>query len=127
MTWEGAAAILVSVSIVTLLLSFLLLPKIIISLPSDYFVSETRHRKIQSMWILVLKNGIGVLLTVLGLLMLFTPGQGLLTILAGLILLDFPKKYVLERNLVKQKGVLHALNWIRRKAHVDDLIDPHAS
>lgn len=45
--------------------------------------------------------------------MLVLPGQGLVTILAGLLLLDFPGKFKLERALVRQPAVMNALNWIR--------------
>ena len=48
--------------------------------------------------------------------MLVTPGQGLLTLLAGLLLMNFPGKYQLERWLVSRRGVLTALNWLRRRS-----------
>ena len=44
-----------------------------------------------------------------------TPGQGLLTLLVGLLLMNFPGKYRLERWLVGRRGVLTALNWLRRR------------
>jgi len=44
-----------------------------------------------------------------------TPGQGLLTLLVGLLLMNFPGKYQLERWLVGRPGVLGALNWLRRR------------
>jgi hypothetical protein len=47
--------------------------------------------------------------------MLFTPGQGILTILAGLLLMNFPGKYRLERWLVQRPGVLSSLNWLRTR------------
>ncbi len=47
--------------------------------------------------------------------MLVTPGQGLLTLLIGLLLLNFPGKYRLERWLVRRPGVLRTLNWVRRR------------
>ena len=62
-----------------------------------------------------LKNLIGALLLVLGVIMLFVPGQGLLTMLIGLMLMNFPGKYRLERWLVRRSGVLNSLNWLRRR------------
>ena len=63
----------------------------------------------------VLKKILGALLVILGLLMLFTPGQGLVTLLVGLLLMNFPGKYQLERWLVGRPGVMNALNWLRRR------------
>ena len=60
-----------------------------------------------------MKNLLGALLVVLGLVMLVTPGQGLLTLLAGLLLMNFPGKYRLECWVVLRPGVLRALNWLR--------------
>jgi len=65
--------------------------------------------------LVVLKNALGVVLVVLGFIMLFTPGQGLLTLLAGLLLMNFPGKYRLERWLVLRPGVLRGLNWLRQR------------
>jgi len=58
---------------------------------------------------------VGALLVLLGMVMLVTPGQGLLTLLVGLLLMNFPGKYRLERWLVGRRGVLTALNWLRRR------------
>jgi hypothetical protein len=63
----------------------------------------------------MLKNLLGLLLVVLGLIMLVTPGQGIVTLLIGLLLMNFPGKYHLERWLVLRPGVLKGLNWLRRR------------
>jgi hypothetical protein len=47
--------------------------------------------------------------------MLFIPGQGLLTMLLGIVCLDFPGKRALERRIVAHPPVFRALNWIRAK------------
>jgi hypothetical protein len=47
--------------------------------------------------------------------MLFLPGQGLLTMLIGLMLIWFPGKYRLEKWLVHQPGILKGINWFRGK------------
>jgi hypothetical protein len=98
------------------------IPWVITRLPHDYF-----SRKARAVWrssadepalalvLGVLKNILGGVLLVLGIVMLVTPGQGLLTILIGLLLMNFPGKYVLERWLVLRPGVLKALNWLRRR------------
>ncbi|RME33433.1 MAG: hypothetical protein D6786_07715, partial [Gammaproteobacteria bacterium] len=64
-----------------------------------------------------------------GLIMLFTPGQGLLTMLVGLLLMNYPGKYRLERWLVTRPRVLETLNWIRARTGHPPLAAPagHAS
>jgi hypothetical protein len=39
----------------------------------------------------------------------------LLTLLVGLLVMNFPGKYQLERWLVLRPGVLRGLNWLRRR------------
>jgi hypothetical protein len=97
-------------------------PWVVARLPSDYF-----SRRRRSVWRLgaqqplvklivgVAKNAFGALLVLLGIVMLVTPGQGVLTILIGLLLINFPGKYHLERWLVLRPGVFRALNWLRRR------------
>jgi hypothetical protein len=66
---------------------------------------------------LIVKNLLGIVFIVAGLIMLLLPGQGVLTILIGLTLMNFPGKHALERWIVRQPAVLRAINWIRAKAH----------
>jgi hypothetical protein len=63
------------------------------------------------------KNAIGIVFVVLGVVMLVLPGQGLLTIVVGLMLLDFPGKYEVELWVVRRPSILRAINWIRSRAH----------
>ena len=63
------------------------------------------------------KNIIGVFLIIGGLLMLVLPGQGLLTIVTGLLLINYSGKCKLEQKLVAIPSVFRALNWIRVKAN----------
>jgi hypothetical protein len=50
------------------------------------------------------------------------PGQGILTILLGIMLLDFPGKRDLEYRLVSQPRVLNTINKLRHKFGKDDLV-----
>jgi hypothetical protein len=65
----------------------------------------------------VLKNLLGLGLVALGLLLSLPgiPGQGLLTGLIGIMLLDFPGKRRLERKLVGMPRVLAAINRLRHR------------
>jgi hypothetical protein len=56
--------------------------------------------------------------------MLVLPGQGLLTILMGLALTNFPGKYTLERRLVRLPSVAGGLNRIRALAGKPELEIP---
>lgn len=64
----------------------------------------------------------GLCLLISGIIMLFLPGQGLITMLIGLSLLPFPGKIQMEQNILSQKSVRSTLNWIRIKANKEPFI-----
>ena len=111
------------VSLVTFVGSAIALPWLLTRLPEDYFIERDRpvrppwprHRALYWTWRL-LKNLLGVVLLLAGIVMLVTPGQGILTILAGLWLMDLPGKRRCERHLIGRPKVLASVNWIRQKA-----------
>lgn len=92
-----------------------------ISLPTDYFLHPERHeptasRNPQRFMVVLARNLIGMVFILAGLLMLMLPGPGVLAMLCGLMLMDFPAKYRLARWIVMRPPVLHSINWARRKA-----------
>ena len=104
--------------------TLLIVPIILIKLPDDYFshhhraqVGITKRHPLVHAALIVIKNLIAITLIAAGIMMLVLPGQGLLTIVAGLLLLDFPGKYQLEREIVQRDSVLTAINWIRARAN----------
>jgi len=115
--WLGAASGLM------FLAGLIAVPWLIVRIPADYFL---RRRHFVDRWrpshpamrvaLLAIKNLVGAVLVLAGLAMLILPGQGILTILVGLMCLDFPGKLALERWLVRRPSVVLALNWIRAKA-----------
>lgn len=114
-------------SIVLLILSILLIPKLIARIPYNYFSKTRAPTQPQSLSVLLLisrlvKNIFGLVLVISGIAMLVLPGQGLLTLFIGVLLLEFPGKHKLERYLVSKPAVLNSLNWIRRKHKVQDLL-----
>ena len=107
----------------TFVATLIIVPFIVVRIPADYFEYSSRHRALWTdqhfvvrVLLLAAKNVLGVFLVVVGIAMLFFPGQGLLTIAIGLILLEFPGKYHVERWFVARKPVLRAINWLRRRA-----------
>ncbi len=103
-------------------------PILIALMPSDYFSrGKLRPREIHPIFrwtLLILKNILGLILIISGLAMLVLPGQGVITILVGLSLLDFPHKKNLERRLVQNPQVLKTMNWIRIRANRPPLEPP---
>ena len=103
--------------------SLLALPFLVARLPTDYFADPRRHTSrlhrlhpLVYLAVLVLKNLLGWVLVLAGIAMLVLPGQGLVTILIGLVLSDFPGKFALERRLACTPAIFNALNWLRGRA-----------
>lgn len=106
--------------LLTFVVSVALFVGIIAVLPPDYFI-ETRRRFWAERhpvlrWLGIIgKNVLGVLLVLLGLVLSIPgiPGQGLLTIVIGAMLLDVPGKHHLVVSVVRRPGVLRNLNRLR--------------
>jgi hypothetical protein len=123
-------SVVVGVTLVSLVLflgSLLIGSWAVRRLPVDYLVSRAAPPTPRGMarWGQLLRNALGVVLLLIGVLMLVLPGQGLLTILAALSLLDFPGKKKLELRLLSLPRVLATVNHLRRRAgrlplHVPD-------
>ena len=110
-------------SIFIFLLSIIGISWFVAQIPEDYFLSSRRkpskwqeQKPILRLVVIFGKNIIGFSLIIGGLLMLVLPGQGLLTIVTGLLLINYPGKYKLEQRLVAIPSIFRALNWIRVKA-----------
>ena len=94
---------------------------LLMSLPADYFKTKKRVQRIKNpifrVCLSFLKNMFGGMLVIVGILLSLPgiPGQGILTILTGLIISDFPGKRRLERRLVRVPVVLSAANQIRTR------------
>lgn len=110
-------------SALSFLASLLIIPWIIIRLPDDYFTDAYRHNSRlknlhPAVYVIVItsKNLLGALLFSGGVAMLVLPGQGILTMVIGIGLMDFPHKYELECWIVSRPRVWQSINWIRQKA-----------
>jgi hypothetical protein len=113
--WEHLALVVLVWALLTAG-SLAIVLRIVLALPADYF--EVDPPPLTS-WTIgrLARNGTGVLLVALGAVMSIpgVPGQGLLTILVGLFLVDFPRRQELERALARRPGVLPALNRLRTR------------
>ena len=119
--YESVLWVLAIASVATLVISAFLVPYLIVVLPADFYAERnSRHvfedRPLLRMVFLLVKNALGALLFVAGVLMIFLPGQGILTVLAGLALLNFPGKRKLEMRFLHLPKVLSSINWVRIKA-----------
>jgi hypothetical protein len=102
--------------------------RIVLALPEDYF--EVDQPRLTS-WTAtrIARNGAGVVLVAVGAVLSIpgVPGQGVLTILVGLFLVDFPRRQQLGRALARRPGVLPALNRLRARFHRTPLRAPSPS
>ena len=96
---------------------------ILVKLPADHF-SKSRKTKF---WAgprpaihaakVIGKNIGGVLLVALGIVLSLpgVPGQGLLTVLLGIMLLDFPGRHRLEQKLLSKPSIVNTINRLRKR------------
>lgn len=126
--WIGIAA---GGSLLMFVATLVAIPIMVVRMRPDYFTAERRRpgawrrqHPLVAILLLVAKNTFGVLLVVMGLIMLVTPGQGLLTILIGLTLTNYPGKYRFERWLITRRPVWRSVNWLRHRAGVPPLEPP---
>jgi hypothetical protein len=115
-------------SVIGFIGSLIAIPLILVRLPADYFDTRTPrhwmkdHHPMLRLFGLVIKNVVGVVFLLAGFAMLFLPGQGLLTMLIGISLMDFPKKRELEAKMVGQPTLLSVINGMRRQFDKPPLI-----
>lgn len=116
----GGLAVTAAVSIVALVASIILLACTVAVMPHDYFARATHppsrfaaHGRHVRVTVQLIRNALAGVLILAGLAMLVLPGQGLLTILVGVIVADFHRKRDAELWLVRHAHVFAALNFLR--------------
>lgn len=109
-------------SVVMFIIGLIAMPFIVARIPADYFAHDkrptgrlARQRLTMRIPLLILKNLLAIVLLISGIGMLVLPGQGLLTILVGFLLLDLPGKYRVEQWLIAQRWVHRPINWLRQR------------
>lgn len=101
------------VSVVLFIGTLVAIPIVCVRLPADYFVRPMRP---QVPWRMAARTAVACIVILMGVAMLVLPGQGILTILIGVSLLDFPAKRAWQRRLLRRPSVLRALNAMRMRA-----------
>jgi len=117
------------ISVGTFFASLIIVPWLIVRMPPEYFVdadhptraASIRHPVLRALY-LIAKNLLGAVLVVSGIFMLVLPGQGLLTILVGAVLLNYPGKFKIERWIVTRPHIWRLINRLRRYAGHSPLV-----
>lgn len=107
----------------SLLLSFASIAIVMVKIPSNYFSTHYKRDFLPgSPWLVrwgavIVKNLFGIFLILLGIALSLpgVPGQGILTILLGLIMIDIPGKRPIEAKIIQRPMVLAAINKLRAK------------
>jgi hypothetical protein len=107
----------------TFLLNLAIVSFILVKIPADHFSNKNPTK----FWAgphpfpraaaIIGKNILGVFLILLGIVLSIpgVPGQGLLTILLGVMLVDFPGRRKLEQKLLSRPGIVKSINRLRGK------------
>jgi len=88
---------------------------VLLALPEDYLREGDRAER---HWAArIVRTLLGVLLVAIGIVLSVpgVPGQGILTILAGLTLIEFPGRHRVIRALLGRPTVLYAVNRFRAR------------
>jgi len=131
-TWlaehSGALTIIAVLSFLLLLASLLATPWILARLPENYFVlsPEPAPKTLARFLLSAVKTVLGLLLMLTGIIMFFTPGPGLVSLVLGIALCDFPGKQTALRRFVRLPSVFTSLNWLRAKAGKPPFLLPPA-
>lgn len=107
----------VAITVVNLAFSLIFIIIVAIAfgaLPKDYW----QHRgdeKYNSSALKIIRNILSLPFFVAGFLMLFLPGQGVLTVLRGLLVSDFSYKRKLIVKIISKEKVRNSLDALRKK------------
>lgn len=119
----GKVAIGAGLFLLSFALSLAAIAIVMVKIPANYFSSHYVQDFLPgSPWLVrwgavVAKNLLGIFLVALGIILSLpgVPGQGVLTILLGLIMLDIPGKRPLEAWIIRRPSVLSAVNNFRAR------------
>ena len=116
--------------VVTLGVSLAIVSFVLVKLPPNYFQQShprhflANHPPVVRVLAIIGKNLLGIVLVALGVVLSLpgVPGQGVLTILLGIMLLDFPGRQKLEHWLVTRRKIREGINKLRHKFGKPELV-----
>ncbi|MBX3212840.1 MAG: hypothetical protein KF850_12450 [Labilithrix sp.] len=97
------------------------IPWFVRRLPADYFVRPPPERGLAKR---IAQNLLGVTFIAAGIAMLVLPGQGILTILIGVSIVDLPVKHRLMRWLLLRPAIQDGIQRLRTRAGKPPLLLP---
>ncbi len=100
------------------------IPVILMKVPDDWFVRPPRAHGVP---LKIVRTALGFALIALGIAMIVLPGQGVLTILVGLSILDLPIKHRMIAKILGNRKVHAGIDKLRRKAGKGSLRVPSSS
>ena len=100
-------------SVVMFVGTLVAIPVILVRVPDDWFVRPPTPRRLH---VRMARTVVGAVLIAIGFVMLFLPGQGILTMLVGFGVLDLPLKHWIVTRLLSNPKVHAAIDKLRRKA-----------
>jgi hypothetical protein len=132
--WESLTWAQIGMGVGLFLFSFVVsltaIVLVMVKIPANYFSPHYEQDFLPNThWTVkwgavILKNLLGVMLIVLGIVLSLPgiPGQGLLTILLGLIMLDIPGKRPLEARIIQRPTIQSAINKLRARFNKPPLV-----
>lgn len=120
----------IGIFLLSLSISFAMIVIVVVKIPENYFSTHYQSDFLpDSPWMVrwgavVAKNLLGVFLILLGIVLSLpgVPGQGFLTILLGIIMLDIPGKRPIEARIIQRPSILNSLNALRAKFNKPPLL-----
>jgi hypothetical protein len=132
--WEsltlGKVLLGVGLFLFSFTISILAVAIVMVKIPADYFSSHySPEFMTDKPWlvrwsVVILKNALGIILVLIGIVLSLpgVPGQGILTILLGLIMLDIPGKRPIEAKIIRRPNILAAVNDLRARYNKSPLV-----
>ena len=132
LSWIQALLLGLGILVVSFVGSLAFTIWMLLKLPPNYLRDDqrpVRRHPVIHVLLLLVKNLIGLFLIVMGVLLSLPgiPGQGILTIFIGVMLMDFPGKRTLEKKLLGRPWVLNAVNRLRSRFGKEPILPDHAT
>ena len=112
------------VSALAMVVGLLSLHWLVRLIPEDYLLERVSGRPaitLTRVLVIILRNLLGAALLLIGVMLLVLPGQGVLTIVMALLIMDFPGKHRLVVSVLGSQHIFSAINRIRQSSGAEPL------